>query len=44
VQGSVVDMLICAVALRRGMAVFAQDTDFARYARHLRFKLHSPRK
>lgn len=44
VQGSVVDMLICAVALRREMAVFTQDTDFNRYAKLLRFKLHTPRK
>jgi len=43
VQGSVVDMLICAVALRRGIPVFTRDTDFNRYAKLLRLKLHSPR-
>jgi predicted nucleic acid-binding protein len=43
VQGSVVDLLICAVALRRGMTVFTRDADFDRYAKLLRFKLHSPR-
>jgi predicted nucleic acid-binding protein len=40
---SVVDILICAVALRRGMAVFATDPDFGHYARELNLKLHSLR-
>jgi len=44
IQGSVVDMLICAVALRRGMAVFSADADFLRYVRHLGFPLHVPRR
>ena len=43
VQGSVVDMLICAVAERRGAAVFTTDADFSRYAKYLPFSLHSPR-
>jgi len=38
---SVVDMLICAVADRRGMAIFTADPDFAHYARELNLKLHS---
>jgi predicted nucleic acid-binding protein len=38
---SVVDMLICAVARRRGMAIFTTDRDFENYARALTLKLHS---
>ena len=38
---SVVDMLICAVARRRGMAIFTTDPDFENYARELVLKLHS---
>jgi predicted nucleic acid-binding protein len=38
---SAVDMLICAVAQRRGMSVFTTDPDFERYAQVLRLKLHS---
>jgi predicted nucleic acid-binding protein len=32
IQGSSVDFLICAVAVRRGFAVFTTDKDFGRYA------------
>jgi predicted nucleic acid-binding protein len=42
--GSAIDLLICAVALRRGIAVFTTDKDFVRYARVLRLKLHEPGK
>jgi predicted nucleic acid-binding protein len=38
---SAVDMLICAVAQRRGMSIFTTDPDFERYARVLPLKLHS---
>lgn len=38
---SVVDMLICAVAHRRGMSIFTTDPDFEKYARILPLKLHS---
>jgi predicted nucleic acid-binding protein len=38
---SVVDMLICAVARRRGMAIFTTDRDFENYARELTLKLHT---
>ena len=38
---SVVDILICAVAQRRGMAIFTTDPDFENYARELPLKLHS---
>lgn len=43
VSGSAVDFLICAVALCRNWPVFTMDKDFARYARHLPLRLHSPR-
>ena len=43
VSGSAVDLLICAVALRRNWPVFTIDKDFARYARHLPLRLHQPR-
>jgi predicted nucleic acid-binding protein len=32
VQGSGTDFLLCAVALRRGLAIFTTDADFLRYA------------
>lgn len=38
---SVVDMLICAVAIRRGMAILTTDPDFTSYARCLTLKLHT---
>ncbi|MBZ5580258.1 MAG: PIN domain-containing protein [Acidobacteriia bacterium] len=40
---SVVDILICAVARRRDMAVLTTDPDFNNYARELALKLHSAR-
>jgi predicted nucleic acid-binding protein len=42
VSGSAVDFLICAAALRRGLAVFTTDGDFAHYARVLGVRLHTP--
>jgi predicted nucleic acid-binding protein len=38
---SVVDMLICAVARKRGMSIFTTDPDFEKYARVLAVRLHS---
>jgi hypothetical protein len=38
---SLTDMLICAVALGRGMSIFTTDPDFERYARVLPVKLHA---
>jgi predicted nucleic acid-binding protein len=35
-----VDMLICAVALRRQLAIFTADPDFTHYAKHLSLTLH----
>jgi predicted nucleic acid-binding protein len=43
IAATVVDMLICAVAHRRGMSVFSTDPDFESYARYTPLKLHSPR-
>ena len=43
VQGSNTDFLICAVALRRDLAIFTTDGDFKHFARTLRFQLHQVR-
>jgi predicted nucleic acid-binding protein len=37
---SLTDILICAIAVRRGMSVFTTDPDFVRYARVVPLKLH----
>ena len=42
VAGSAVDFLLCAVALRRDLAIFTTDGDFTLYARHLPIRLHRP--
>ena len=44
VQGSHIDFLICAVALRHSVAVFTTDKDFMNYAKHLDLELHKPRR
>ena len=43
VQGSHIDFLICAVAMRYNAPVFTTDNDFAGYARHLSLALYTPR-
>lgn len=43
VQGSPVDFLLCAVAIREQAPLFTTDLDFARYVRHLPLRLHAPR-
>ncbi len=40
---SVVDALICAIALARHWSIFTTDPDFNNYARMLPIKLHAPR-
>jgi len=40
---SIVDSLICAVALSRQWSIFTTDPDFRSYAKVLPIKLHSPR-
>jgi hypothetical protein len=44
IAASIVDILACAVALRRGMAIFTTDPDFHHYARILSLTLHTPRR
>ena len=41
VSGSSVDFLLCAVAIRRGAAVFTTDRDFTHYARVLPLRLYA---
>lgn len=43
IAATLVDMLICTVAERRGMSVFTTDPDFDEYSRCLHVKLHSVR-
>jgi hypothetical protein len=43
VTGSAIDVLICAVAMRREWAVFTTDEDFIRYARCVPVPLYTPR-
>ncbi|HEY7390505.1 MAG TPA: PIN domain-containing protein [Bryobacteraceae bacterium] len=43
ITASIVDILICTVAQRRGMAIFTADPDFHHYSRVLTLKLHAPR-
>ncbi len=42
-QGSNTDFLICAVSMRRNLAILTTDQDFAGFARVLDFELHAPR-
>lgn len=44
IQGTSVDLLICAVAVRHNLRIFTTDSDFDHYARCLPIRLHrSPR-
>jgi predicted nucleic acid-binding protein len=38
---SAIDMLLCAVAVRRGWSIFTTDPDFKSYAKVLPIQLHS---
>jgi predicted nucleic acid-binding protein len=40
IQGSNIDFLICAIAVRQELAIFTTDADFHRYARILAIHLH----
>jgi predicted nucleic acid-binding protein len=42
-QGSNTDFLICAVSMRRRLAILTTDKDFAGFAKVLGFELHAPR-
>ncbi len=39
ITGSTIDYLICAVAVRRKLAIFTTDADFTHYAKHLPIQL-----
>jgi predicted nucleic acid-binding protein len=41
---SIVDILLCAVAIKRECAIFTTDPDFSNYARVLPLRFHAPRK
>ncbi len=43
VQGSITDFLICAVAVRRQLAIYTTDKDFPLFAKHLPIVLHEKR-
>ncbi|MEO5814321.1 MAG: PIN domain-containing protein [Gemmatimonadaceae bacterium] len=43
IQGSNTDFLMCAVAVRRNLAIFTIDGDFAEFRRAVPIALHSPR-
>jgi predicted nucleic acid-binding protein len=40
IQGSHIDFLICAVAVRHGFSIFTTDGDFAHFAKHLPITLY----
>jgi predicted nucleic acid-binding protein len=44
IVGSIVDVLLCAVTMRRDWAIFTTDPDFSHYAKLLPLSLHAPRK
>jgi predicted nucleic acid-binding protein len=39
-QSTSTDLLICAVAVLRGLKIFTSDSDFGAYAKHIPIKLH----
>ena len=41
---SIVDVLLCAVVMRREWAIFTTDPDFTNYAKVLPLTIHAPRK
>jgi len=42
VQGSHTDFLLCAIAIRRKLEIYTNDSDFQRYAQHLPVRLYTP--
>ena len=44
VQGSHIDFLICAVAMRHSAAIFTTDKDFMNYVKHINLEMHEPRR
>lgn len=41
---SIVDILLCAVAVKRGWAIFTTDPDYTNYAKIFPISIHVPRK
>ncbi len=41
---SIVDILLCAVAIKRQWAIFTTDPDFSNYAKVLPLRIHTPRR
>jgi len=41
---SIVDILLCAVAIKREWAIFTTDPDFTNYVKVLPISIHTPRK
>src|SRR5215467_7356548 len=41
---SIVDILLCAVAIKRQWAIFTTDPDFSDYAKVLPLQIHEPRR
>jgi hypothetical protein len=41
---SIVDILLCAVAIKRQWAIFTSDPDFSNYAKVLPLRIHAPRR
>jgi predicted nucleic acid-binding protein len=41
---SIVDILLCAVAIKREWAIFTTDPDFSNYARVLPLRIHAARR
>jgi predicted nucleic acid-binding protein len=42
ISGTLMDLLICAAAVRHGLRIFTTDKDFEHYARCLPLELHRP--
>src|SRR5215470_12535677 len=40
---SIVDVLLCAIAIRRQWTIFTTDPDFSSYAKVLPLRIHTPR-
>lgn len=41
---SIVDILLCAIAIKRQLAIFTADPDFSSYAKVLPLRIHTPRR
>ena len=41
---SIVDILLCAVAVKREWAIFTTDPDFSNYAKVLPLRIHAPQR